>query len=151
MERIKQIILSNKYIPIDMTLKIKNKLDIELHVIMKAHNKKYNKVVFIIDVKQIPKPVVKFLQLNNQLPQDDYNDCILLYNKQSFQYVFSSIYFSDASISNFFLDDGSNACDICFEEDLRHFRCRSCSTKTCFNCIRKMGIPKICSVCKLET
>ena len=65
MERIKQIIKSNKYVPIDMTKKISDIIDIQNEILMKAYHTKYNKVVFLIDAKQIPKKTVNGAQSNS--------------------------------------------------------------------------------------
>ena len=150
MERIKQIIKSNKYVPIDMTKKISDIIDIQNEILMKAHNSKYNKVVFMVDVKQMSKKTVKILQLLSQLPPDDYKEYVLLYNKDNYQFVNKNIDFSDASITSFFLDSDS-ACNICFEQDLNNIKCQSCCIQTCFKCFVKMGMPNVCCVCKRKS
>ena len=102
MERIKQIIKSNKYVPIDMTKKISDIIDIQNEILMKVYHTKYNKVVFLVDAKQIPKKTVKILQFLSQLPPDDYKEYVLLYNKDKYQFLNKNIDFSDASITSFF-------------------------------------------------
>jgi len=68
MENIKKVIASYNYILIDMTATIKTLYDLG-KLIEKAHNtNKYKKVVFMLNMKNVPNEIIKYYQSMCVLP-----------------------------------------------------------------------------------
>ena len=136
----------SKFIPIDMTQKI-NTIEDLLLLLIKSNIPKYNKVVFLIDVKQISNRIIKYLEKWGDLADEDYKDMILMYNKDNYQSFIYTHPYSDAYVTSFYINTDCQ-CDICFENDLKFIKCSTCAVQICHACFYKIEKTGVCCLCK---
>lgn len=147
-------IKSIDYILIDYTSKIKDINDY-IQMILKAHQEKYYKCLFYIQLLQIKDEIREVIR---QLINCDYpsNDIVVFYNKDNYTYHSNHLTISKIFINQFI---GYNKgelykCCICLNDNLTTINpCRTCNANTCKDCIIKSMLSKgkneiKCVICK---
>ena len=148
MENIKKVIASYNYILIDMTATIKTLYDLG-KLIEKAHDtNKYKKVVFMLNMKNVPNEIIKYYQSMCVLPETLQKNTVMLYNKDNYIYFDLEIQLNIISIKKFIEDNQEmSTCIVCLEEKDNMNLCAFCSTSICLDCFVKINKP-FCTICK---
>ena len=148
MENIKKVIASYNYILIDMTPTIKTLYDLG-KLIEKAHNtNKYKKVVFMLNMKNVPIEIIEYYQSIRVLPDLLQRNTVMLYNKDNYIFFDLEMQLNITTIKKFIEDsEDLTNCPVCFETKDNFTLCHNCSVAVCHNCIKKMNKPD-CVICK---
>ena len=149
---------SINYITIDYSLKIKNKKDY-IDMILKIKNEKYNKCVIVLNLKNMPEDVCKFIKKTSNCEFKN-NNLYYLFNKDNYVFKRHIDVFYQNTI-NIFLDIKLNelyTCNICLKDTFVSInQCIRCNATTCSNCVintiihkdNTSGIKNVnCVVCK---
>ena len=134
---------SINYLPIDYSLKIKNKQDY-VNMILKIMNEKYNKCVIVLNLKNMPENICKFIKKSSNCEVKN-NNIYYLLNKDNYLFRLHTDEFYQNIIDNF-LDIKLNelyTCNICLKDTFIAInQCTRCNATTCSECVINMIIHK---------
>jgi len=151
LEKINNIIKSEKFILINYTTKIKNDLDFINFQIEKVYKPKYKKVVYLLNVHLLPSSVKNILYKCQFIPLTINENFILLLNQDNYLFLdttnINNIH--NNTITNFLNDDdGKNTiCNICCNSSEKLTLCCRCAYNICYECHSKLK-SELCPVCK---
>jgi hypothetical protein len=136
MDTVLTYLKSINYISIDYSLKIKNKKDY-VDMILKIMNEKYNKCVIVLNLKNMPEDICKFIKKNTNCEVKN-NNIYYLLNKDNYLFRLHTDVFYQNIIDNF-LGIKLNelyTCNICLKDTFISInQCRRCNATTCSDCV----------------